>query len=63
MLLRNLNQLMGLCNGTRLNIIQLINRIIEDQIINSNSENDMIFIPRIKIIINKSKWLFSLKMR
>ena len=37
MLLRNLNQSMELCNGTRLIITQLTNKIIEGQMINPNN--------------------------
>ena len=54
---------MGLCNKTRLIIIRLTNRIIEGQIINSNNKNERVYIPRIKMIVNKSKWPFTLKRR
>ena len=47
MLLRNLNQSLGLCNGTKLIITQLTNRIIEGQIINSNNAYEKVYIPRI----------------
>jgi len=62
MLLRNLNQSIGLCNGTRLIITQLTNKIIEGQIINSiNIEK--VYIPRIEMVVHESKWLFTLKRR
>ena len=43
MLLRNLNQSIGLCNGTRLIITQLTNRVIEGQFINPNNENEKVY--------------------
>ena len=61
MLLRNLNQSLGLCNGTRLIITQLTNKIIEGQIINSNNTNEKVYIPRIEMTIHESKWPFTLK--
>ena len=62
MLLRNLNQSIGLCNGTRLIITQLTNKIIEGQIINSiNIEK--VYIPRIEMVVHESKWPFTLKRR
>ena len=63
MLLRNLNQSLGLCNGTRLIITQLTNRIIEGQIINLNNTNEKVYIPRIEMTVHESKWPFTLKRR
>ena len=63
MLLRNLSQSLGLCNGTRLIITQLTNRIIEVQIINSNNITEKVYIPKIDINIHESKWPFTLKRR
>lgn len=63
MLLRNLNQSIGLCNGTRLIITQLTNKIIEGQIINSNNINEKVYIPRIEMTVHESKWPFTLKRR
>ena len=63
MLLRNLNQALGLCNITRLIITQLTNKIIEGQIINSNNIHQKIYIPRIEMTIHESKWPFILKRR
>ncbi|XP_055960633.1 uncharacterized protein LOC130015109 [Mercurialis annua] len=47
MLLRNLNPAIGLCNGTRLLIVQLGIRVIEAQIITGSFAGDRVFIPRI----------------
>ena len=52
MLLWNLNQSLGLCNGTKLIITQLTNRIIEWQIINSNNIIEKVYIPIIDINIH-----------
>ena len=63
MLLRNLNQSIGLYNGTRLIITQLTNRIIDGQIINSNNKNKKVYIPRIEMIINETRWPITLYIK
>jgi hypothetical protein len=45
MLLQNLSPSVGLCNGTRLIVAQLAERIIEAQIITSSNIGDRVFIP------------------
>jgi hypothetical protein len=47
MLHRNINQSVGLCNGTRLAITQLGQKVIEAQIITKTNVGDKILIPRI----------------
>ena len=47
---------MGLCNGIRLIIIQLKNKIIEGQIINFTNITEKVQIPRIDMNIHESKW-------
>ncbi|RCV21477.1 hypothetical protein SETIT_4G142700v2 [Setaria italica] len=49
MLLRNLNQSAGLCNGTRLIITQLGDQILEAQIITGSHIGDKILLPRIAL--------------
>jgi ATP-dependent DNA helicase PIF1 len=49
MLLRNLNQSLGLCNGTRLIIRNLGERIIEAIIITGTHIGDKVHIPRINL--------------
>ena len=63
MLLRNLNPSAGLCNGTRLIVTQLANRIIEAQIITGSNIGDRVFIPRIIFPINDKKCPFTIKRR
>ncbi|XP_034918726.1 uncharacterized protein [Populus alba] len=55
MLLRNLNPSAGLCNGTRLIVTQLAERIIEAQIITGSNIGDRVFIPRIVFPVNDKK--------
>lgn len=51
MLLMNLNQRMGLCNGTRLIVNELFDHVIETQIITENAIAEKVYIRRIKMII------------
>ncbi|KAG5251167.1 ATP-dependent DNA helicase [Salix suchowensis] len=63
MLLRNLSPMIGLCNGTRLIITQLADRIIEAQIITGSHIGDQVFIPRIIFPVNDDKCPFTIKRR
>ena len=63
MLLRNINQSAGLCNGTRMTITQLGKRCIEAQIITGTHVGDKVYIPRIIMSPNDTKWPFKLKRR
>ncbi|XP_070666782.1 uncharacterized protein [Malus domestica] len=63
MLLRNLNQSLGLCNGTRLIVTQLFDRIIEAKILAGTNIGHKVFIPRITLAATESKWPFILKRR
>ncbi len=47
LLLRNLNQSIGLCNGTRLIVKRLGQHVIEAEIITWNNVNKRMFIPHI----------------
>ena len=53
MLLRNINQSAGLCNGTRLVVTRLSKWVIEAKV----------FIPRIILSPSDTKWSFVLKRR
>jgi ATP-dependent DNA helicase PIF1 len=63
MLMRNINQSAGLCNGTRMTITQLGKRFIEAQIITGTHVVDKVYIPRIIMSPTESPWPFLLKRR
>ena len=48
-LLRNLNQSIGLCNGTRLIISKLGDRVIEGKVITGSKVGETVLIPRIDL--------------
>jgi len=49
LLLRNLNQSIGLCNGTKLIVKRLGQRVIEAKIITGNNVGKRVFIPYISM--------------
>ena len=49
MLLRNIDQANGLCNGTRLQVVRLTRNSIQAQIINGTNFGKMVIIPRLRI--------------
>ena len=53
MLLRNLDPGLGLCNGTRLRLMRMTNRVLIVKIISGPCAGEMAFIPRIKLISSK----------
>ena len=61
MLLRNINPSIGLCNGTRLMVLELGKKIIEAIIITGSHCREKIFIPRIILTYQDKKWPFILK--
>jgi ATP-dependent DNA helicase PIF1 len=63
MLLRNLDQKSGLCNGTRLKVVSLGNRVIEAEIISGSNIGDHTFIPRISLIPNDKRLPFKFQRR
>ncbi len=63
LLLRNLNQSIGLCNGTRLIIKKLGQRVIEAKIITGNNVGKHVFIPRIIMSPSGIDWPFVLHRR
>ncbi|MCH85448.1 helicase-like protein, partial [Trifolium medium] len=60
MLMRNLNQAEGLCNGTRLIVTKLANHVIEAKIISGKNIGDVLYIPRMKMSPSQSPWPFKL---
>jgi ATP-dependent exoDNAse (exonuclease V) alpha subunit len=63
LLLRNLNQSIGLCNGTRLIVKRLAQRVIEVEIITGNNVGKRVFIPRIIMSPSGTDWPFVLRLR
>ena len=60
MLLRNLNQSLGLCNGTRLIVTQLGDNVIEAVIITGTHTGHKTYIPRINLTTRGNHWPFTL---
>jgi ATP-dependent DNA helicase PIF1 len=54
MLLRNLNQAEGLCNGTHLIVTALGDAVIEGQIMTGAHRSKNILIPRIALTLKKN---------
>jgi ATP-dependent DNA helicase PIF1 len=63
MLMRNIDQTNGMCNGTRLIITQLAEKIIEAIIIAGSNTGTTVYIPRIIFNAKDPKWPFTLKRR
>jgi ATP-dependent DNA helicase PIF1 len=63
MLLRNINQAEGLCNGTRLTITALGDMVIEGQIMTGTHQGKKVLIPRISLTLKTTKWPFILERR
>lgn len=63
MLLRNLNQSIGLCNGTRLIVTNLGDNIIEAIIVTGSNIGEKVYIPRINLTTRGSRWPFILNRR
>lgn len=59
-LLRNLNPRTGLCNGTRLLILQLHNAFFTAKILTGSHSGQMVMIPRIKLIGAETTMPFSI---
>ncbi|KAF5175387.1 Pif1 helicase [Thalictrum thalictroides] len=49
MCLRNIQPRIGLCNGTRLMVLQVATKVIEARIISGRHAGDPVFIPRITL--------------
>ncbi len=63
LLLRNLNQSIGLCNGTRLILKRLDHRVIVVEIIIGNNVDKLVIIPRIIMSPSEIDWPFVLCCR
>ncbi|KAH7666932.1 DNA helicase protein [Dioscorea alata] len=58
MLIRNISQTNGLCNGTRLIITQMHHNILEAVIISGSNIGDKVYIHRIIMPVQEGKWPF-----
>ncbi|GJU81416.1 ATP-dependent DNA helicase PIF1-like protein [Tanacetum coccineum] len=63
MLMHNINQRAGLCNGTRLQVLRMGIKIIEAQIISGESVGTICAIPRMVISPSDTKMPFKLNRR
>ncbi|CAF2140003.1 BnaA02g16960D [Brassica napus] len=63
MLLRNLNQKKGLCNGTRLIVTYLGERVIRGEIVTGSHIGHKVDLPRITLSESVTKHLFTLERR
>ncbi|XP_075079773.1 uncharacterized protein LOC142165026 [Nicotiana tabacum] len=63
MLLRNIDQSSGLCNGTRLIITRLGNRVIEAKVLSGNMVGDKVCIPRMTLTPSNARIPFKFQRR
>ncbi|KAM0867355.1 hypothetical protein ACQ4PT_042053 [Festuca glaucescens] len=63
MLLRNICQAVGLCNGTRLIVSRLAEKVIEAIVMTGSNIGDIVYIPRICLTARDPKWPFTLHRR
>lgn len=63
MLLRNLNLIGGLCNGTRMIVSQLLTKVIEAKIITGTRVAQKVFIPRIILTASDDRLPFIFKRK
>ncbi|XP_074360556.1 uncharacterized protein LOC141700767 [Apium graveolens] len=61
MLMRNLNQIMGLCNGTRMIVKSCRKNTIECEILCGSHVGTKHLIPRIEMILSDTNWPFEFK--
>lgn len=63
MLMRNLDQAKGLCNGTRLTTIRLENHVLEAKVMSGKNIGNITYIPRMFMSRSESPWPFKLIRR
>ncbi|XP_058774627.1 uncharacterized protein LOC131648911 [Vicia villosa] len=63
MLLRNIDQSEGLCNGTRLIVTRLADHVIEAKIISGKNIGGVVYIARMDITPTQSPWPFKMTRR
>ncbi|XP_045797949.1 uncharacterized protein LOC123892172 [Trifolium pratense] len=63
MLMRNIDQTQGLCNGTRMIVTRLADHVIEAKIIGGKHHGNKVYIPRLDMSPSQSPWPFKLTRR
>lgn len=63
MLMRNLDQYEGLCNGTRLIVTKMSNHVLEARIMGGKGHENIIYIPYMDMSPSQSSWPFKLNYR
>nr|XP_028954994.1 uncharacterized protein LOC114823729 [Malus domestica] len=63
MLIRNLNQSQGLCNGTRLVVTQLNDKVVQAKIMTGRNIGERVYIPRIITESSQHKYPFTVRIR
>jgi len=63
MLLRNIDQSEGLCNGTRLIVTKMATHVLEAKIIGGKHHGNIIYIPVMDMSPSQSLWPFKLSRR
>ncbi|XP_058783166.1 uncharacterized protein LOC131657824 [Vicia villosa] len=63
MLLRNIDQAEGLCNGTRLIVTKLADHVIEAKILSGKNIGGVVYIARMNITPTQSPWPFRMTRR
>ncbi|EOA29447.1 hypothetical protein CARUB_v100253440mg, partial [Capsella rubella] len=63
MLLRNIDPKGGLCNGTRLQITQMANRVVEAKVITGDRIGDIVLIPQVVVTPSDTKLPFKMRRR
>jgi ATP-dependent DNA helicase PIF1 len=63
MLLRNIEQSLGLCNGTRLIITKLGTYVIEGRVISNNNIGKKIFILRLSLTLSGKRMPFKVQRK
>ncbi len=58
MLLRNINPTNALCNGSRLKVVKVQNRLIQAEVAFGSSKGKQVFIPRMPLIPTETKLPF-----
>ena len=63
MLIRNLNQTAGLCNGTRMLVTEIGQHVLKCVVLTPSGVGEEVFIPRIALNTTDVKWPFTLQRR